>query len=101
MHKHVIFISIIIRDGRIIGVSIDSTATEDDDLPIRSGDYEKVKSNGYLTSEDAKSKYFKMALHPTNNCHVRLLLLMDPYGVFTSEMIFLEGLFTELTGTLH
>jgi hypothetical protein len=95
MRKHAIYLSIIIRNGEIIGVYVGSATAKDD------GDYEKVKLKAYLTNGEAKSEHLKMALHSVNDWHVRPLLLMHPSKTLMLGMISIEGMFTDSIGTLH
>jgi hypothetical protein len=101
MRKHAIYLSIIIRNGEIIGVYVGSATVKDDDLTGRFVNYNNVKLKGYSTSEDAKSKHFKMTSHPTNDWLVELLILMNPSQTLMLGMISIEGMFTDSIGTLH
>jgi hypothetical protein len=94
MRKHAIYLSIITRDGEIVGVYVGSATADNDGVAGRFGDYENVKLKGYLTNEEAKSEYLKMALYPANDWHVRPHLLMHPSETLMPGTACLEGLFT-------
>jgi hypothetical protein len=55
----------------------------------------------YSTREEVKSKHLKNDLHPVNDWHVRLLVLLNPSEVSIPKMVALKDLFTDLIDSVH
>jgi len=99
MGKHGIYISIMMRNGEIISVYIGSSIVKNEVITNRFKNCGKVKSKGHRTSEDAKCKHLKIALHSGDGWHVRRLIVLDQSEVSTLKMMALEGLLIDLIGS--
>jgi hypothetical protein len=96
-----IYISIILdSDGKVIAIYIGS-ATGGFGVTGRVDHYDWIRSTGKIPKTEAFSAHLKEATKPGRIWHVRPLILVEPNSVPVSDMVILEGLFTDLCNALN